>query len=533
MAYDFFFTLPSQLGRRLSMIDPLGFRGAASHYLQRLAPGFTGRVRGRTWFPILCWAAKIVEDDEVQGRTASAEDPRTRVRARRAAIGSLERAMRVGAMLSATIEDAPYWRYGNRPQWFERHRRQQLGTKYASPEPPFFASRASELANNALGCLRRSLERHALMTPSEGRLSGTHTQIIPTDRYRLTDRGRLLADAYEADLKRNKITLGTLKDWGLFPDRLGRRFNNDSNREAAARRIAEAIPVTNTGAFDSDRFASSATIMDTLFQVDADPLFFGHRSSGPLPAVVRAFSEHPETHPLDALASTTVTGDFWDQRRGAAAHAASVLMGRPTPERPALFEILGSCFVEGMRAAFPNQQLDAPRFTEQFGKFAPPGMARQYERGRSDYLTALERLAILEQQPENGYSPRVEQLPGSGVSHFDGWIKQTTRLDLGALLELHETLPRFGGGRVLPLVERDAGAAYLEGPFAWGAVACPMGDELAENESDISDTQDALASADQVDAEAEETEETAGRMLITDYWWAAKIAGDVILGRPR
>lgn len=76
MHYGLFFTTPSQLGRRLSMIDPLGFRAAASHYLQRLAPGFTGRVRGRTWFPVLCWAAMIVEDDEVQRRAVDADDPR-------------------------------------------------------------------------------------------------------------------------------------------------------------------------------------------------------------------------------------------------------------------------------------------------------------------------------------------------------------------------------------------------------------------------------------------------------------------------
>ena len=120
------------------------------------------------------------------------EEPREQIRQRRASMATLERALRLAAaMPPGRIADVPRWRYGNRVKWWELHRKDEIGTNYRRLEtPPFFSSQSSEIASNALGCLRRSLERHTLFFPSESRFSGGAVDVLPSHRYRPTDRGR-------------------------------------------------------------------------------------------------------------------------------------------------------------------------------------------------------------------------------------------------------------------------------------------------------------------------------------------------------
>lgn len=527
MAYsDVFFTVPSKLGRRMSMVDPLGFRGVATHLLHRLAPGFTGRVRGRTWFPVLCWAAKVIEEDDTL-RARDAEDARTRIRARRASMANLERALRLGAVLENEIEDTSRWRYGNRPQWWENNRRAVLRTKYRDAEtPPFFSSRASELANNALGCLRRALERHAFMVPSETRLSGGSANILREDRFRLTERGHELANAYEFDLRTQRVELSPIKDWGLFPDRLGSRtYANDANREAALRKMVRAIPVDRGGAFEFDRFPQSSQVMDRLFQADRDPLIAAD-TSGPIPAVARAVQRSPDAHPLEAYAASD--GDPWSDRLQAANAVTATLMGPAVDGRMPLFETLGRCFVAGMQQAFPDAALDCPRFDDQHAGFVHEAGAEQFTNGRQAFLRAWDRLEKMEQYAADQL-PSVERNPSGSALHFHGWVAETQKLSLSSLVELHCSLPRFAAGRVLPLVEPDAGGAFLDAPFPWSDVQVPAADTAAAHDSDVSDAAEAMAPEDVGD----ESAVGDGRFIITDYWYTAHVARDVILGGPR
>lgn len=531
----FFFTSPSQLGRRLSTVDPLGFRGVATHFLHRLAPGFTGRVRNRIWFPILCWGAMMLEEEEAQHRGVGEDDPRAQVRARRTALTNLERSLRMAAMLHGKLPDEATWRYGNRDAWYRRHREKSLGSTYRKPEhPPFFSSRGAELANNALGCLRRSLERHAFMLPSESRLGGEFVEVLPMERYRLTDRGRMLAHAFERDLRARGVATTPLKTWGLFPEQLGKKFKNTGEREKALGKILGALPVRGDGSFDDDGFSETWKNLDALFQVEVDPLLEGHASSGPIPAVVRANQAAPESRAHDALGVVVQDADIWDERRLAAYRAAAVLMGRATEQRRSLFEVVGECFVAGMRDAFPQDTLDAPRFLERHASWTAAELVEEFKVGRAEYRQAREKLAEIEAQTAVAYAPSVELRPGSALEHFEAWLGDTNRLDLGAVLDLHEQLPRFAGGRVMPIIERDAGGAYLETAFPWSSVSAPASVEVEVNESDITDSQDAfeLEGVDGAD-ESDNDDVNDGRYLVTDYWWAADVAGDVILGRHR
>lgn len=515
------------------MVDPLGFRGVATHFLHRVAPGFTGRVRGRTWFPILCWAAQVLAEKEAEHGYGSDEEPRVQIRQRRASMATLERALRLAAMLTAEIKDGPGWRYGNRVRWWERHRKDQIGTTYHKPDgPPFFSSRSSEIANNALGCLRRSLERHVLYVPSEKRLGGGDVEVLSNHRYRPTDRGRELAQAYEQDLRSLRVDVSRLEEWGLFPDRIGRRFKNDQERETILRKMAPAIPVLPDGQFDRERFGRSAACMDRLFQTERDPLFPDVGGRGPMPATVAAFQAHADAHPVDAFAA--VTGDDpWSKRLRDANAVLSVLMGRRLDGAPSLFEILGQTFVAGAAQAFPNGALDCPKFAQKYGGFAPDDMRAAYPRVRSAYRRAWDTLQASENHPSMGFLPRVESVVTESVEHFNGWLEETAELSLEKVLELHLGMPRFRNGRVLPLVELDAGGAFLDEAFPWSGVEPPASQGESGHESDISDGEDALAESEENEAEESDAEEEGdgGRYLITDYWWTAIIARRVLLGQ--
>lgn len=526
-----FFTTPSRLGRRVSVVDPLGFRGVVTHFLHRATPGFTGRVRGRVWFPVLCWAAQIIEDNEFQAGRDHEHDPREAIRARRAAMANFERALRLGATLRNEQEPgvAWKWRYGNRDRWWELHR--GSSTRYRElAEPPFFSSRASELANNALGCLRRPLERHALFVATEARLSDCEVNIIPPERFRLTDRGRELATAFDCDLAANKVERTLLKEWGLFPGLLGRKFNGDPRRHAALKKLACALPITPAGEFDSDRFSNSSKSMNSLFRVARDPLFPGKLTSGPVPALVRALQRAPEAHPLDALAACGDNDDFWTQRLHAARDALAALMGRVDGAERPLFDLLGTCFVEGMRAAFPSSELDCSQFDSRHASFKAHEPAA-YAKARDRYLHAWDQLAELETRPEMQHAPRVEKVNGRAIDHFNDWLRQTETLRLDRVVDLHIALPRFQAGVTLPLIERDAGAAFLDAPFPWSCVGSTVSDDAPTHESDVTDTQEALAPEEESEDNGGDVSD--GRTFITDYWHTAKVARDVILGRAR
>lgn len=509
------------------MVDPLGFRSVATHFLHRVAPGFTGRVRGRTWFPILCWGAEVIAERETERGFASDEEPRAIIRARRSSLANLERALRLGALLRNEIEDGPQWRYGNRVRWWELHRREELRTTYRDPnKPPFFSSRSSEIANNALGCLRRSLERHALFLPSENRFNGGRFEVLPSARYHLTDRGRELARAYEQDLRAQRFDLSGLKAWGLFPEQLGRGFKNDHDRDSTLRKLARALPVLPDGRFDRDRFPRSTARMDALFLDTRDPFFPTALDGGPIPATAQAFQTNPDVHPLDALAATP-SDDPWAVRLRAANATLAVLMGRPREDVPPLFEILGRCFVEGMLAAFPDQALDCNRFASAHAQFVPDDLVDLFPKARDAYLRAWDNLCAAESQADMGFVPRVEdQHPTEAIEHFNHWLHATSALSLEAVLQLHLEMPRFRTGRVLPLVDLDAGGAYLDGAFPWGDVGPCIGDEDddEDHDSDVSDHAEAVA-------EDEELEDDGLRSLVTDYWYTAKVARRVLLGK--
>lgn len=523
--FSIFFTVPSQLGRRMSMVDPLGFRGVATHFLHRVAPGFTGRVRGRTWFPILCWAAQVLAEKETEHGYGSDEEPRVQIRRRRASMATLERALRLAAMLTGEIKDGPGWRYGNRVQWWERNRKDQIRTTYREADkPPFFSSRSSEIASNALGCLRRSLERHVLFFPSENRFSGGAVDVLPSHRYRPTDRGRELAQAFEQDLRSLRADVSRLEEWGLYPDRIGRRFKNDQERETALKKMAPAIPVLPDGQFDRERFGRSAACMDRLFQAERDPLFPDEGGCGPMPATVVAFQAHPDAHPVDVFAA--VAGDDpWSKRLRDANATLSVLMGHRVDGAPSLFEILGQCFVAGAVQAFPHGALDCPKFEQKYAGFAPDDMRAAYPRVRSAYLRAWDTLQTSEKHPSMGFLPRVESVVTESVDHFNEWLEEAAELSFEKVLDLHLDMPRFRDGRVLPLVERDAGGAFLDEAFPWSSVEIPVSEGESGHESDISDTEEAFA-----ESEADEAAD-AGRYLITDYWRTAIIARRVLLGQ--
>jgi hypothetical protein len=86
---------------------------------------------------------------------------------------------------------------------------------------------------------------------------------------------------------------------------------------------------------------------------------------------------------------------------------------------------------------------------------------------------------------------------------------------------------------VLPLVELDAGAAYLEMEFPWRDVEEPARANDPRHDAEVSELEDATTDADEADADLEGEDAEGGRCIISDYWHAAAIAGDVILGRAR
>lgn len=523
-AAEYFFTVPSELGRRRSMVDPLGFRGTISHFMMRLAPGFTGRVRGRAWLPILAWAAREIEERQLHDAQYGDdwEQAKARVGKRRETLLVFERALRLGAALDPSpITDNWRWRYGNRVRWWEANR-DKTTKHYELATPPFFSSRAAELGNNALGSLRRALERLGPFAPSEPRLVGGSVQISSADRYKVTSRGQALAEAYEADLRAQEVGLGLLHDWGLWPT--AREVRNDDKRREALIKISRALPVTKAGAFDRKRFPNTVATLDHLLQVDRDPLFVDEQAGGPLAVVVAALMQGDPAGPRLALALLPRT-DFWSRRLGAALDCADTLMGAHTPEPP-MFEILAEVFVQGMRRAFPDGALDCPRFDEH-AAFCPDELRRPFRQRRDEYRRRWEALVEIERDPLIELCPRVEVNAAAGIMHFNDWLETTKELDLGRILDLHADLPRFVTGRVLPLVERDASSAYLDEVFPWSS----HGVALAEGRPDAEDV-----GVEEDDAEllAEDDEESApvevNRELITNYWATPYIAARVITG---
>ena len=251
-----------------------------------------------------------------------------------------------------------------------------------------------------------------------------------------------------------------------------------------------------------------------------------------MPATVAAFKAHPDEHPVNAFAA--VAGDDpWSKRLRDANAALSILMGRPVAGASSLFEILGQCFVAGAMRAFPHGVLDCPKFSQKYAGFVPDDVRAAYPRVRSAYLRAWDTLQASEKDPSMGFLPRVESVVTESIDHFNGWLEEAAELSLEKVLELHLGMPRFRGGRVLPLVELDAGGAFLDEAFPWSSVEIPVSQGESGHESDISDGEEALAESEDNEAEESdaEEEEDVGRYLITDYWWTPTIARRVLLGQ--
>lgn len=506
-----FFTLPSRLGQRRSLVDPLGFRSTASHFLSRIAPGFTGRIRGRGWYPILAWGALQLED--VEAEQDDSETPARRVGERALRLARLERALRLGAARAGTPTDHASWRYGNSTRWWELQRNESLD--HTKEAPPFFATRQAERGNNALGCLRRSMERLALFLPSEDRASTTRTAFDPGDRYRLTERGRELAEAYARDLR--DLRLGRpLRDAGLLANKAVGAETLES--------LASALPFKENGELYTSRFRRTARVMDQLFAMNPDPLLPENAGRGPLGVLTETLRETDGD--VVRAVRAPAGDDFWAERMRRAGRTASILMG-PHPDGRSLFDVLGRAFVDGMNAAFPGSELDCRDFLARFGGEVAPDLSREFARRRDEYSAAFAELREWEQRAEAAPLPRAERSENVAITDFNTWLERTPGpLTLTDLVELHLRLNRFSTGRVLPLFEQDGVALHLDVSFPWSGT--DGGTSASDEDIDLDDELDAAVGDPGSATGADETE--SQRLLPTAFWRTAYVASEIIRG---
>ncbi len=490
------------------MADPLGFRSTAQHYIGKIVPGFSSRVRNRGWYAVLCWGAWQLEEKGYQQSGRS--DPSTGRDERRLRLRYLSRALRIAHAVENPEVAKQEWAYGNSVAWWKDHRDQS--TNYLTLNAsPFHGNLSGEIANGALGCLRRSLERLNLFVPSEERLRQERDPLVDKDRScQATDRGKVLAEAFHRDL--DHLGLVTIaKEWGLWPDHVS-DFRDEERRKRGLKRLAAAVPFRPGGAFDRQRFRKSWAVMDQTWHLSVDPLLDVSTGFGPWGATDRWLRSRStdEEYPIP------VGDDPWTTRLRLAVEGLRCLSG-PTSQELPLFVVLGRMFVEEMQRLLPNGALEMVVRPEQH---APIGgaLATIYRSARDNWKRADDALVAWERShaAEMGWCPQAERQEGSGYAAFRRWVDSHERPSVVDLLELHRELPRFQWGATRPLFDLDGDRLYLDATFPWS--------EVEANEPEHKN--DTIADDDGGDADAAPFLDD--RTLQTWFWYAVDRAHAVL-----